>query len=85
MVWGLGLILASVVAFACAVQFVVKVGFKKVSVGFMFSMVSYATLSCTAGLIILTIPGGECLKGLIFNWAGTLMPLVDQSRPFSSF
>jgi len=82
MVWGLGLILASVVAFASAVQFVVKVGFKKVSVGFMLSMISYATLSGTAGLIILTLPGGEGSKGLIFQWAVILMPLVGSITPF---
>jgi len=82
MVWGLGLILASVVAFACAVQFVVKVGLKKVSVGLMLSMVCYATLSAIAGLIILTIPGGEGFKGLILKWSGALMPLVGFITPF---
>jgi len=82
MIWGLGLILAAVVAFACAIQFVVKVGFKKVSVSFMLLLASYAILSCASGLIILTLPGGDGFRGLILKWADKLLPLVGSITPF---
>ncbi len=82
MIWGLGLIITGVIAFACAAQFIVKVGLKKVSVGFTFLMASYAISCCSAGLLILTFPGGDGIKGLMFNLADTLLPLMGTTIPF---
>ena len=85
LIWGIGSMFVLLLALACGVLFLFKVGIKRVSIYFFFSLLSLGILIGSAGVIILISPGGEGLRGLLFRAADTLLPLAGTVLPFFFF
>lgn len=82
MVWGIGFILAAIIALACGVQLIVKVGFRKISISFGIAMLNLGLLLCSAGLVILIPAGVRGIEKLIFNIANFLLPATGAIVPY---
>ncbi len=82
MIWGVLYIISALLALTCAVQFLVKVGVRKVSISFSLGMICLAAICSAAAVILIYDPRPENYQTLLYKLAGSLLPLAGAASPF---
>ncbi|MCP4581256.1 MAG: hypothetical protein GY839_06530 [candidate division Zixibacteria bacterium] len=82
MLWGIGYLLVSSIAFACGVQFITKVGIKKISVSFSIAFFNLGLSCLSIALVFINFPGGSGFKDILFKSAGYMLPLLIAAAPY---